>query len=297
MSRRVLILGGGGQVGRALTRLDWPDDVSLSAPPRAALDLTDKTAVRRWIGEGGYAAVINAAAFTAVDRAETERDAAFAANAVAPRVLADAARDCGAVLAHLSTDYVFDGLAGRPYAEDDAAAPVNVYGASKLVGEQAVLDALPQATVIRTSWIVGPDGRNFLKTMLRLASERRVIEVVNDQRGCPTAAADVARALQAVVLRRMVDPTVPGGLLHFAGEGEATWAELAGAVLAASAEMGGPRAEVRPIPTSALPTAARRPFDSRLATDRITRDYGVRPRPWRVAVAGIVAELQQEAGA
>ncbi|WP_292071835.1 dTDP-4-dehydrorhamnose reductase [Brevundimonas sp. UBA7534] len=297
MSRKVLILGGTGQVGRALGRLAWPADVRLDAPARTELDITDAEAVRRRIGLGGYAAVINAAAYTAVDRAEGERDAAFAVNGAAPGVAAEAAASAGAVLIHLSTDYVFDGRAGRPYAEDDAPAPLNVYGASKLAGERAVLAALPEATVMRTSWIVGPDGSNFLKTMLRLARERDAIQVVDDQTGRPTAASDVARAVQAVLLRRLDDPAAPGGLLHFAGAGRATWAELARAVLDASRALGGPYAEVRPIPTREYPTPARRPADTRLAAERITRDYGVRPRPWDEAVAEIVAERLRGTGA
>lgn len=296
MTRKVLILGGTGQVGRALARLDWPADVGLDAPTHRQLDITDAEAVRRWIGRGGYAATVNAAAYTAVDRAERESDAAFALNGVAPGVLAEAAATTQAVLIHLSTDYVFDGRAGRPYAEDDAPAPLNVYGASKLAGERAVLDALPEATVMRTSWIVGPDGANFLTTMLRLAGEHDAIEVVDDQTGRPTAASEVARAVQAVLLRRLDDPAAPGGLLHFAGAGQATWAELACAVLGASRDRGGPYAEVRPIPTRAYPTPARRPADTRLATERIARDYGVRPRPWDETVAEIVAERLRGTG-
>ncbi|PZU57741.1 MAG: dTDP-4-dehydrorhamnose reductase [Brevundimonas sp.] len=297
MTRKVLILGGTGQVGRALKRLSWPADVGLAVPARADLDLTDAEAVRRRIGQGGYAAVVNAAAYTAVDRAERERDVAFAVNGVAPGVLADAAATADAVLIHLSTDYVFDGRAGRPYDEDDAPAPLNVYGASKLAGERAVLEAQPQATVMRTSWIVGPDGNNFLTTMLRLAGERAAIDVVDDQTGRPTAASEVARAAQTVLLRRLDDPTAPGGLLHFAGAGQATWADLARSVLDASRARGGPHAEVRPIATRAYPTPARRPADTRLATGRITRDYGVRPRPWDETVAEIVAERLKGAGA
>ncbi|RZJ77659.1 MAG: dTDP-4-dehydrorhamnose reductase, partial [Brevundimonas sp.] len=191
----ILITGGAGQVGLALQRVAWPDEVVIHAPDRAALDITDPAAVADAFARTPFKAVINAAAYTAVDKAETDRDAAFAVNATAPGLLAQAAADHGAAMLQVSTDYVFDGAKAEPYGEGDATGPLGVYGASKLAGEQAVLAAHPRATVLRTAWVLSPDRANFLKTMLRLAADRPALRVVGDQHGCPTSARDIAAAL------------------------------------------------------------------------------------------------------
>lgn len=287
MSRRILLTGGSGQLGRALRRTPWPADIALVAPSRAELDLTDPPALRAAVADGGFSAVINVGAYTAVDRAESDADAAFAVNARAPATLAQAAAKAGVPMVHLSTDHVFDGEAGRPYREDDATAPPNVYGASKLEGEQAILASGAAASVIRTTWVFSPDSACFLTTVLRLARDRPVIEVVEDQFGSPTAAADLAQAVRAATLALM-DRSARGGLYHFAGEGGASRAALAEEILARSAEAGGPAARVRPVTSDAFPAAARRPRDARLATTRFTRDHGVAARPWRDAVAEAV---------
>lgn len=289
--RDILVTGGAGQVGLALGRLDWPAPFRLVAPTRAELDLTDAAAVADLFGRHAFAAVINPAAWTAVDRAESEPAAAFAANATAPARLAEACRAADIPLVHVSTDYVFDGTLDRPYREDDPVAPPGVYGASKLAGELAVRAIQPRSVVLRTAWVVSPDRANFLKTMLRLAAERDVVRVVADQHGCPTAAADIAAALQTITLRLIAEREAPTGVFHFAGAGETSWAGFAEAIFAASRALGGPFAEVEPIPTTAYPTPARRPANSRLDCRRITESYGIVPRDWRAATDEITGQV------
>jgi dTDP-4-dehydrorhamnose reductase len=291
----ILVLGGGGQVGTELRALAWPESVQVHAPERAALDITDEAAVAEAIAGRPWAAVINAAAYTAVDKAESDEAAAFAVNATAPGLLAQAAAEHGAAMLQVSTDYVFDGSKTEPYVEDDATGPLGVYGASKLAGEQAVLAAHPRPVILRTAWVLSPDRANFLKTMLRLAGERETLRVVADQHGCPTAARDIAEALRIITLRLIADRSAPTGVYHFVNAGETSWAGLAEAVFAESRARGGPHAAVEPIATSDYPTPARRPANSRLSTDKLRDDYGIQPRQWRDAVAEIVAELNQGA--
>lgn len=287
----ILITGGSGQVGKALLSAEWPIGVVLHAPSSAELDLADPSCIRRAFHQAPFAAVINAGAYTDVEGAEGEVADAFAVNSLGPAVLAELTRQTGAPLIHVSTDYVFDGAEPAAYLEDDPQRPLNVYGASKLAGELAVLSGNPRSVVLRTSWVIGAHGRNFLRTMLRLAAERPVISVVKDQRGRPTAARDLASALQVIALRMIRDADAPTGVYHFANVGETSWADLAREVLAQSASRGGPSAEIEPVLSSRYPTAARRPANACLSTDKLSRDFGLSPRPWPAAVAEIVAEL------
>jgi dTDP-4-dehydrorhamnose reductase len=293
----ILITGGAGQVGLALQRVSWPDPVVLHAPDRAALDLSDAAAIAAAFARTPFKAVINAAAYTAVDKAESDEAAAFAVNATAPGLLAQAAAEHGAAMLQVSTDYVFDGSKTEPYVEDDATGPLGVYGASKLAGEQAVLAAHPRPVILRTAWVLSPDRANFLKTMLRLAAERPTLRVVEDQIGCPTSAADIAETLKILTLRLLADPAAPHGVYHFVNAGETSWADLAREIMVLSAQRGGPTALVEGIPTTGYPTPARRPANSRLATDKITLDFAIHPRPWREAVAEIVNQLLTERAA
>lgn len=238
-----------------------------------------------------FAAVINAAAYTAVDKAEMEVSAAFAANTLAPARLAEAASEAGIPLVHFSTDYVFDGRLDRPYRETDHENPLGIYGLSKFAGERAVLSAHPRSVVLRTAWVVSANGSNFVKTMLRLAEERDTVRVVADQYGCPTSAADIAGAVVTVASRLIKDPATPGGLYHLVNEGQTSWAGLAREIFAASAATGGPTAVVEEIATADYPTPATRPGNSRMATDKITADFDIRLRPWQTAIGEIVAEL------
>ncbi|WP_428151696.1 dTDP-4-dehydrorhamnose reductase [Brevundimonas sp.] len=285
---RILIAGGHGQVGQALAHAAWPDDVRLHRPTRADLDLTSATALAEAFARTPFAAVINAAAFTAVDEAETHPDEAFLANADIPARLSEATRRAGIPLVHISTDCVFDGALDRPYAEDDATAPISVYGASKRTGEVAVLSGNPRAAVVRTAWVVSARGRNFVRTILDAAVSRPELAVVANVVGSPTSADDLAGALAALTLAMIADPAAPTGVYHCVNAGEASWAELAAEAL----QLAGSRTTVLPIPAADRPAPAARPANSRLSCERLTRDYGVTMRDWRAAVADIVAELQ-----
>lgn len=290
----ILVTGGTGQVGLELARVGWPGRVRLHLPTRAELDLGDAEAVRALFERIPFKAVINSGAYTAVDRAETEVADAFAANAMGPAILAEATRAAGIPLIQVSTDYVFDGSGEQDYAETDAVGPLGVYGASKLAGEYAVRMGNPRSVVLRTAWVLSVHRANFLKTMLRLAADRPGLRVVDDQTGSPTSARDIAETLAEIALKMIADPGAPTGVYHFVNGGSTSWAGLAREIFARSAALGGPSAEVEGITTADYPTPARRPSNSRLSTFKITRDYGVAPRPWQDAVAEIVAELHQE---
>lgn len=280
----VLVTGGSGQVGGALAGLEWPAEIRLHAPPRTELDLADPRSVERVMSARPWAAVISCGAYTAVDKAESEVGAAWAVNALAPAIMAAACAKTRTPIVHVSTDYVFAGDKPGFYTEDDPIAPVSIYGASKQGGEQAIRTANPLHAVVRTAWVLSPHGRNFLTTMLRLAGDRDEVAVVSDQRGCPTFAADLAEALQAITLRLLREPEGATGTFHFVNGGEATWSELATAIFEGAARRGAPSARVRPITTAEYPTPARRPGNSRLSTEKIERVFAIRPRPWTAAL-------------
>ena len=290
----ILITGGAGQVGLELARTDWPAHVRLHRPTRDQLELGDADAIRAAFAATPFSAVINAGAYTAVDRAETEVAAAFAANALGPAILAEVSRAAGIPLIQVSTDYVFDGSGERAYIEADPVGPLGVYGASKLAGEVAVRTGNPRSVVMRTAWVLSPHRANFLKTMLRLAADRPALRVVDDQHGCPTSARDIARALKVITLRMVEDDQAPTGVYHFVNAGSTSWAGLAREIMDLSGARGGPSARVEGITTADYPTPARRPSNSRLDTRLITRDYDIAPRPWKEAVGEIVAELIPE---
>ena len=290
----ILVTGGAGQVGLELLAADWPEGVILHAPNRDELDLSDPASIRHAFTTQSFAAVINSGAWTAVDKAEAEAAATFAVNGQAPAVLAELARDAGVPMIQVSTDYVFDGSKTEPYGEDDPVGPIGVYGASKLSGELAVRTIQRRSVVLRTAWVLSPHRANFLKTMLRLAADRPQLRVVDDQHGCPTSARDIAQVLKTIALKMIHDPTAPTGVYNFVNSGATTWAGLAREILRLSAANGGPSAEVEGITTDQYPTPARRPAHSALATGKLSRDYGVTPRPWTEAVAEIVNQLQSE---
>ena len=282
----VLVTGGTGQVGTALQRL--ADGRVLVAPARAELDLADPASIKAIVASRPWAAVVNAGAYTAVDKAESDVVTAWTVNALAPAALAEATRAAGIPLLHVSTDYVFDGSKATPYEEGDPVAPVGVYGASKEGGEQAVRTANPRHIILRTAWVVSPDGANFVKTMLRLGADRPELRVVADQHGCPTTASDIARAILTIL---DAEGDAPWGTYHFVNAGEASWHGLAEAVFARAATHGRPQPRVDPIATTDYPTPARRPANSRLSTARIEAAFGIRPRPWRDAVDEVVDAL------
>jgi dTDP-4-dehydrorhamnose reductase len=279
---RFLLFGGTGQVGEELRALALPKNVELVAPKRGELDLQDSRATACIIREQSWSAVINAAAYTDVDGAESEQHVAFAMNAEVPSRLAAETGRRGIPLVHISTDYVFDGRKGAPYVEEDAVAPLNVYGRSKLAGEHGVRAANPRHVILRTSWVYSPFRKNFVKTILRLAEQRERLTVVADQRGCPTAAREVARACLHIALQCASQPQqLAYGVYHFAGAGEASWFEFANTVVEIAGDRLKRSPQIVPIGTSEYPTPALRAADTRLDCAAVVREFGVEPRQWR----------------
>lgn len=290
MSRpRILLLGGNGQVGRALQRTLLPlGDVV--APGRAELDLLHPLAVVPYLEQVAPAWVVNAAAYTAVDRAESEPDAAKAINTELPKVLAANVPRLGYRVVHYSTDYVFDGKASAPYVETDAPNPQSVYGRTKLAGDEAIL-TLPDALVLRLSWVFGPDGGNFVRTMVRLARERDQLSVVADEHGCPTPAELVAD-VSLLAMHQKVE-----GLFHLSSASPTTWYAFAQAILAEAWTQGVPGLRVRPglmepIVTSEYPTRAVRPANSVLDTSKLARTLQITLPTWMPYLQALIARIK-----
>src|SRR5262245_45925490 len=289
---RILLFGASGQVGTEFLSLAALQDVEVVAPDQDALDLADHDAIAGVIGEGSWSAVVNAAAYTDVERAESEEETAFAVNGKAPAQLAIETGRLDIPLIHISTDYVFDGRKGAPYVEQDAVAPLNAYGRSKLAGERGVCAGNPRHVILRTSWVYSPYGKNFVRTILRLASERDRLTVVADQRGCPTAARDIAEACLAIALHCASDAAqAPYGIYHFAGAGEASWFEFASTIVGTAGNRLPRRVQVVPIRTAEYPTPAVRAADTRLDCSAVVRDFGISPRPWRQALEETIDRL------
>jgi len=291
MARDILLTGGTGQVGREILRLDWPDDVRLVAPARSELDLADLAATRAFVGGRDWAAIINCAAFTAVDAAESQIEAAWQLNAMLPALLAAATGPRQIPLLQISTDYVFDGAKAAPYEPADPTGPLSVYGASKLAGELAVRSGNPRHIVLRTSWVFGLLGANFVSTMLRLGTERPLLRVVDDQCARPTSAADLARVVRDLALRLGADRDAPTGTFHFANEGATSRYDFACEIFRQAATQGRPVPSVEPISTAAYPTPARRPPAAILSTGTLSQAFAVTPRHWREALADCMRDL------
>jgi len=285
--RRLLLFGVSGQVGSELRRLIG-DGWELHAPSETAVDFRDSAALRSFVRSVRPDAVVNAAAYTAVDQAESQVELAEAINAVAPQVLAEEAERLGALLVHYSTDYVFDGTGTRPYREDDPPAPLSAYGRTKLEGERRILASGARAVILRTSWVFSPYGQNFLLTMRRLLGERESVRVVSDQRGAPTAAHALADATLTVL---RADPgTERCGLYHCTAAGETTWHGFAAAILSRM----GPAARCRqvvPIATADYPTPARRPAYSLLDCSRLISAFGWTRTTWEQQLDEVWARL------
>ncbi|MCI4186212.1 dTDP-4-dehydrorhamnose reductase [Dickeya dianthicola] len=283
---KVLLTGANGQLGRCFQdRL--PAGWSLLATDADALDITDEAQVLTTVKSWQPDAIVNAAAYTAVDKAESEPALAARINVAGPEYLARAARQLGARFIHVSTDYVFDGTATRPYSETDATHPLGVYGQTKLDGERAVLKVNPAAQIVRTAWVFSEYGNNFVKTMLRLGRERDSLGVVADQRGCPTYAGDIADAI-IKLLQQQAD----AGLYHFCGDEEVSWHEFAGAIftLACEQQLLVRAPVVNAITTEQYPTPAARPAYSTLDCAKVAR-LGIRPSAWREALGVIIPKL------
>ncbi len=289
----IVVFGLTGQLGQELARLGAWSGVTLRGLTRDDVDLTDGDEVARVVSRSNGTLVINAAAYTDVDGAERAREQVFAINCHAPRFIAEACETRQIPLLHISTDYVFDGTKHSAYLESDPVAPLGVYGSSKAAGEEAVRKSSRQHVIVRTSWLFSAHGRNFVKTMLRLAEEREEIAIVDDQTGCPTPARDLAAAVleiaRQILQKRKTDLW---GTYHFAGRGPTTWFEFARTIFELRETHFGLRAPmVRPVPTAQYPTEARRPANSVLDCTKIERKCGVQLKHWREGLSEVIIEL------
>ena len=295
---RIAVTGRSGQVVSSLIERGASAGHEIVPIGRPELDLADADSVVRSLAAAHPDAVVSAAAYTAVDKAEGEPDLAHAINAGGAAAVARTAADLNVPLIHLSTDYVFDGESDRPWTEADGTAPTGAYGRSKRAGEEAILDAYGGGSaILRTAWVYSPFGSNFVRTMLGLAATRDEIAVVADQIGNPTSALDIADGVLQVAdnLAADRDPALRG-VFHMSGRGEASWADFARAVFAASAARGGPSAEVKAIGTSDYPTPARRPANSRLDCTKLAETHGVVLPDWREALPPVVGRLLADMG-
>lgn len=287
---RVLITGCNGQVGHCLTER-LKDKAVLLALDYEGLDITDQAAVFSVVSEFLPDYIINAAAHTAVDRAEQEVELSNAINRDGPKYLAQAAESCGAVMLHISTDYVFDGEGEKAYIESDLTYPQGVYGQSKLAGEQAVADECSKHLILRTAWVFGEHGNNFVKTMLRLAQTRDELNIVGDQFGGPTYAGDIADALIVMVdyIKQGQQPV--WGVYHFSGMPYVSWYEFAAKIFQLAETKGvlAKQPKIFSIPTSAYPTSAKRPVNSRLDCSKIENQFGIKPSDWKASLENIQA--------
>ncbi len=296
MTAPILVTGGHGQLATALAHLA-PERVVITGRPD--FDFDRPASIASAVAAARPALVINTAAWTAVDAAETERAAAERANHTGPGLLAAACRAQGAHLIHISTDYVFDGLKGAPYTEADPPCPTGVYGATKRAGEQAVLAACPEAVILRTSWVYARAGKNFVLTMLNAARRAPRLRIVADQIGCPTNADDLAAACLAVADRLLHQPQAGaaqlGGIYHAAGQGETSWHGLAMAIFETATRHGWPAPPLEAIATADWPTPARRPPDSRLDCGKLASVFGVCLPTWRPSLDAAVAGICEQA--
>jgi len=290
---RVLVVGRSGQIATELcAQLPAAGHEVLAGEP-PALDLTRMESVAAAIADFRPDVVVNAAAYTAVDKAEDEAELAFAVNAQGPGLLGEATARAGIPVVHFSTDYVFDGTKGRPYTEDDPPAPLGVYGASKLEGERRLLAANPRSLILRTAWVCSAHGSNFVRTMLRLGRERAEIRVVTDQQGAPSFADDLAEAVAGLLPRLAAAPAGDPcfGIFHLTGTPWTSWHGFAEAILAGAAERGQPAPRLTAITTAVYPTRARRPADSRLDCRRAAAILGIHAVDWRKGLARCLDRL------
>ena len=306
---RIAVIGSGGQVGSELVGLDWSSylaehKVEVISFTRAELDVTNEAAVRTTLSEVKPDWVINASAYTAVDKAESDSVAAYSVNAVGPEILARYSNELGAKLIHISTDYVYPGEGSAPLTEDDAVGPTGVYGASKLAGELLVSRACPEHIILRTAWVYGASGGNFVKTMLRLGADRENLNIVSDQWGGPTSAVGIAGAI-ATMIGVVTDRDAGSedlshlwGTYNFSGEPHVNWAQFAQAIFSEAVSLGLISSEpvIEPITTEQYPTPAKRPFNSRLSNQKIADVFGLQPDDWRASLKDMLVELREARG-
>lgn len=285
----ILVLGGGGQLGREIERLAKAK-CTLVALPRESVDIGDQAAVENALRRMRPSLVVNAAAYTNVDKAESEPARAHLVNAEGAGNVASACAERDIPVIHISTDYVFDGSKSEAYVEDDDVNPIGVYGSSKLAGEQLVRQSARRHLILRTSWLYGEFGRNFLKTILRLAAERDEIKVVADQKGCPTSTRDLASAVLHIA-PRLTSPDAPWGTYHFAGEGITTWHDFACHIVYEQVAYTNRKTRVTAIQTAEFPTAARRPANSALNCQHFRQQFGYQPRRWQSDATDVVHSI------
>ncbi|MHB8885457.1 MAG: dTDP-4-dehydrorhamnose reductase [Methylovirgula sp.] len=297
---RIGVTGQTGQVAQALIERGPLQSVEVVTLARPDCDLCDADSIARAVAAAACDIIVNAAAYTAVDRAETEPDLAMAINAEGARHVALAAKAKGIPIIQISTDYVFDGHAERAYREADAPAPLGAYGRSKLAGERAVAEACSNHVILRTAWVYSATGQNFVRTMLRLGETRSSVGVVADQYGAPTYAPDLADVICAVAAQLVAKPDARElrGIFHATGQGAANWADLAEAIFAGAAQRGRPLVQVDRITTADYPTPAQRPKNSRLDMQKLAAIYGLKTPDWRasleICLDRLVAPLQEE---
>jgi dTDP-4-dehydrorhamnose reductase len=291
---RILLLGSGGQLGMQLAKV-LAAETELTALSRAELDFTDQAALRTAVRNAAPEIVINAAAYTAVDKAEQEPQLARAVNAIAPGVLADELRQTDGWLIHYSTDYVFDGSGTTPWRETDPTGPLSVYGQTKLDGELAIAASGCRHIVLRTSWVYAAEGRNFLHTMLRLGRERERLSIVDDQIGAPTSAEAIAAATGTLIQKLAGHASEASGVYHLTCGGATSWYGFARAIFSAFASRQKPP-ELLPIPTEAYPTPARRPHNSRLNCDKFAAEFGIRLPHWEEALDDVAGSMLRPGG-
>ena len=289
---RVAVTGKEGQVARSLAELGASRGIEILPVGRPALDLQEQAGILPALSAVKPDVIVSTAAYTAVDKAESERELAFSINGGGAGAVARAARSLDVPVLHLSTDYVFDGGGTRPYREDDPTGPVSAYGASKLEGERLVAAATPDHAIFRTAWVYSPFGANFVKTMLRLGESRSEVGVVADQTGCPTSAHDIADAVLSAAEKLVADRSPAfRGIFHLTGSGEASWADFAEHVFSVAASSGRPPVTVRRITTADYPTPAGRPANSRLSGKKLASVYGIRLPDWRSSTEAVVRRL------
>jgi dTDP-4-dehydrorhamnose reductase len=295
---RIAVTGRQGQVARALIERGGAAGVKVLPLARPDIDLARPETIPAALSALNVDLVINAAAFTAVDLAEAQSERAFAINHRGAEAVAAAAASLKIPVVQLSTDYVFDGTLDRPYVESDPVNPINAYGRSKLAGELAVAATQLDHVILRTAWVYSPFGKNFVRTMLSTAEQRSEVSVVADQLGAPTNALDIADGILVVARRLLERPAASElrGIFNMTGVGQATWADFAEAIFAASQAVGGPFAKVNRIATCAYPTPARRPANSCLDGAKLAAIYGLRLPPWRQSLPGPVSRLLREGG-
>jgi dTDP-4-dehydrorhamnose reductase len=293
----LLIYGSAGQLGWELTRVFKAHGISAMGLDLPHHDVCDARQINEMINGEKPSVVINASAFTAVDQAEIQQEDAFKVNRDGPSRLAQACASAKIPLIHVSTDYVFDGRANRPYVEDDPIHPIGVYGLSKAQGEDEVRKYVKRHLIVRTSWVYGVHGQNFVKTMLRLGKENPTIKVVDDQYGCPTSASDLAQALATMVIRILEQGDVSWGTYHYCGDGVTSWYGFARAIFErAEKDIPLKIKTLKAITTADYPTRAERPAYSALNCEKIIREFGVRPKAWQQSLEGMLDDLLRDNG-